>query len=186
MANFIETSLPGVIIIEPKVFKDARGLFFEMYRENEYQEAGITGSFVQENHSHSTKGVLRGLHYQLKHPQGKLFTVLRGELFDVVVDIRVGSPTFGRSMTVLLSADNHRQLYIPPGYAHGCCAISDVVDLVYKATDYYQPTDEYGIAWNDPILAIDWPVASPLLSPKDASYVYLQDQAAALLPRYTG
>lgn len=165
----IETSIPGVLIFEPKVFGDSRGFFKETYRQERYQEAGIQGPFVQDNYSRSSQSVLRGLHFQLNHPQGKLVSVVRGEVFDVAVDIRVGSPTFGQWVGDYLSEDNHRQLYIPEGFAHGFCVMSETADFTYKCTDYYNPEDEKGIIWNDPDLAIEWPNANPLLSEKDLS-----------------
>lgn len=153
----IETELPGVLIIEPTVHGDARGFFQECFHVQRYAEFGIAGPFVQDNHSRSSAGILRGLHFQLRHPQGKLVRVTQGTVFDVSVDIRKGSPTFGRWVGVTLSEDNFRQLYIPPGFAHGFCTLSDRVDFIYKCTDYYFPDDEYGIRWNDPDIGIQWP-----------------------------
>ncbi len=166
----VETALPGVRLIEPRVFADTRGFFLETWHAERYEQERIPGSFVQENYSHSTRGVLRGLHYQLKHPQGKLVWMLQGEVFDVVVDIRLGSPTFGRLASEILSGTNHRQLYIPPGFAHGFCVLSESADFLYKCTDFYDPGDEYGLRWDDPQLGIDWPLDTPLLSEKDRHY----------------
>ncbi len=163
----LETELPGVLIIEPMVFGDARGFFLETYRQDSYREAGIPEHFVQDNHSRSRRGVLRGLHYQLSQPQGKLVSVTRGRVFDVVVDIRRGSAAFGRWAAAILDDDNHRQLYVPPGFAHGFCVLSDEADFVYKCTDYYHPESERGIAWNDPDIGIPWPITDVSLSRKD-------------------
>jgi dTDP-4-dehydrorhamnose 3,5-epimerase len=173
--NIVETRLPGVLVIEPQVHRDARGFFLETYQEQRYQEAGIAGQFVQDNRSHSTKGVLRGLHYQLHHPQGKLISVLYGEVFDVAVDIRVGSPTFAQSVGVHLNADQFKQLYIPPGFAHGFCILSSEVEFIYKCTDYYNGDDERGLQWNDPDVAIKWPINDPILSDKDIHNPSLQE-----------
>jgi dTDP-4-dehydrorhamnose 3,5-epimerase len=164
------TSLPGVLLIEPDVFTDARGEFLETHHSARYAEHGIPGPFVQDNLSRSVKGTLRGLHYQLKHAQGKLVMALTGRIFDVAVDIRKNSPAFGRWVGVELSGENRRQLYIPPGFAHGFCVVSETADVLYKCTDLYAPRDERGIVWNDPALAIAWPVTSPLLSNKDRAY----------------
>ena len=161
------TNLPGVLIIEPTVFGDDRGFFFEGYQQARYEEAGITGPFVQDNFSRSRRGVLRGLHFQKTRPQGKLVQVLSGEVFDVAVDIDPASPTFQAWVGVNLSEANHRQLYVPPGYAHGFVVLSEVADFNYKCTDYYAPEDEGGIIWNDPDLAIDWPITDVQLSEKD-------------------
>lgn len=174
------TPLEGVILIETKVWRDARGAFVETYHQARYQEAGISAAFVQDNFSWSTGGVLRGLHYQLTRPQGKLVMAVEGRVFDVVVDIRKGSPTFGQWYGVELSAENGWQLYLPPGLAHGYCVLSERAGFLYKCTDYYQPADERGIRWNDPGLAIDWPVEAPLVSPKDAAYQCLSEMEGAL------
>lgn len=178
------THLPGVRIIEPKVFDDERGFLLESYHTRRYVEAGIPGYFVQDNHSRSRRGVLRGLHYQRSYPQGKLVWVTRGEVFDVAVDIRQGSPTFGCWVGVTLSEENHRQLYIPPGFAHGFCVLSDTADLLYKCTDFYHPEDERGILWCDPDLGIDWPVMTPILSKKDQLYPRLAHVPLEYLPIY--
>lgn len=173
----IETALPGVLIIEPKVFGDARGFFIETFQTERYREIGITQPFVQDNHSRSQRGVLRGLHFQKTRPQGKLVRVSRGTVYDVAVDVDPKSPTFGRYVGLELSDDNHRQLWIPPGYAHGFCVISDVADFEYKCTDLYFPTDEGGVVWNDPDVAIPWPIPEPVLSGKDAVLPKLRDLA---------
>jgi dTDP-4-dehydrorhamnose 3,5-epimerase len=178
----ISTGLPEVLLIEPTVFGDARGFFLESYHTRRYAEAGVPDHFVQDNHSRSRRGVLRGLHYQLTHPQGKLVWVTSGEVFDVAVDIRRGSPTFGRWVGVTLSADNHRQLYIPPGFAHGFCVLSETVDFLYKCTDFYHPEDEGGILWCDPGIGITWPLTTPVLSEKDRHYPQLQDVPPNRLP----
>jgi len=168
----IKTSLEGVVVIEPKVFGDERGFFLETFQADRYQEqAGIDLPFVQDNHSRSAKGVLRGLHFQKTKPQGKLVRVVRGEVFDVAVDIRKGSPTFGQWEGVILSEENKRQFWVPPGFAHGFVVLSDVADFEYKCTDYYDPSDEGSLAWNDPDVGINWPLdkldADPQLSAKD-------------------
>lgn len=166
--NVIETDLPGVLIIEPKVFGDSRGFFLESYQKQRYAEAGMDYIFVQDNQSRSQRGVLRGLHFQVNKPQGKLVSVSRGEVYDVAVDINLASASFGKYVGVLLTEANHRQLWIPPGYAHGFAVVSDTADFQYKCTDYYDPTDEAGIIWDDSQLAIDWPVNNPVLSDKDS------------------
>jgi dTDP-4-dehydrorhamnose 3,5-epimerase len=164
----IETTLPGVLIIEPRVFGDERGFFKETFSARRYRdEAGITLAFVQDNHSRSRKGVLRGLHFQHNRPQGKLIGVTAGSVYDVVVDIDPASATFGCHVAVDLSESNHRQLWIPPGYAHGFCVTSEVADISYKCTEYYDPHDERGLAWNCPEVGIAWPIAHPLLSVRD-------------------
>ena len=167
--KIIEATLPGVIVIEPKVFGDARGFFMETYQAERYREAGIPLDFVQDNHSRSAKGVLRGLHYQIEHAQGKLVYVTCGIVFDVAVDIRIGSPTYGQYYSHILSEENHRQMYIPPGFAHGFCVISDSADFVYKCTDYYYPEHERAIRWNDADIGIEWPLSDVSLSDKDAA-----------------
>lgn len=165
----IPTAIPDVLIIEPKVFGDARGFFFESYNENAFAQAtGLKVSFVQDNHSRSAKGVLRGLHYQLKQAQGKLVRVVRGSVYDVAVDLRKGSPTFGRWVGAELSEDNQRQMWVPAGFAHGFLVTSESADFLYKTTDYYAPEQERCIAWNDPAIGIQWPLeAAPALSGKD-------------------
>jgi dTDP-4-dehydrorhamnose 3,5-epimerase len=166
----VETELPGVLIIEPKVHGDERGFFVETFQAERYaSQAGIALAFVQDNHSRSRRGVLRGLHAQKLHPQGKLVRVSRGEVFDVAVDIDPHSPRFGKWVGVSLSDINGRQLWIPPGYAHGFAVISELVDFEYKCTDYYHPEDEVGLRWNDPEVAISWPLDAPMVSAKDAT-----------------
>ena len=169
------TPLSGVLVIEPTVFEDARGFFFESYHYKRYVEHGITATFVQDNHSRSVKNTLRGLHYQVNPGQGKLVRVVVGEVFDVAVDIRFGSPTFGKWYGTFLSAQNKKQMYIPVGFAHGFCVTSEVAEFEYKCTDYYSPKDERGILWNDPDLAIDWPVTEPILSEKDKKNIRFRD-----------
>ncbi len=180
----LPTPLPGVLIFEPRVFSDERGYFFESYHEQRYSQAGLQRRFVQDNHSRSIQGTLRGLHYQLHHPQGKLVRVTLGEVFDVAVDIRQGSPTFGQWFGTYLSADNQRQMYIPEGFAHGFCVTSEVADFLYKCTDFYVASDDRGIFWNDPELKISWPISQPLLSLKDAARLPLSKMSADDLPRY--
>lgn len=169
------TALPGVLIIEPKAFGDARGFFLETFQSERYAKAGITLPFVQDNHSRSQRGVLRGLHLQRNRPQGKLVSVSRGSVFDVAVDIDPQSATFGQYVGIELSDDNHLQLWIPPGYAHGFCVLSEVADFQYKCTDFYYPEDEAGIIWNDPDVNIAWPLDNPLLSEKDQKLPRLRD-----------
>lgn len=171
----IETALPGVIIIEPKVFGDHRGFFKETFSASRYNEVGIKLPFVQDNHSRSSRGVLRGLHFQKTQPQGKLVSVTRGAVYDVAVDIEPNSSSFGQYVGVELTDQNHRQLYVPPGYAHGFCVLSEIVDFVYKCTDYYHPENEGGLAWDCPEVAIDWPLADPQLSEKDLNYPTLSE-----------
>lgn len=168
--QFIRTDIPEVIIIEPRVFEDSRGFFMETYQAQKFAEAGIGFNFVQDNHSRSKQGTLRGLHYQVRHVQGKLVRVVIGEAFDVAVDIRRSSSTFGKSTGILLSAQNKRQLWIPPGFAHGFYVVSEWAEVLYKATDFYDPEAERTIIWNDPMLDLKWPVTPdqlPTLSPKD-------------------
>ena len=176
------TSHPDVLLIEPDVFEDPRGFFMETYHVEKYAAAGLPTEYLQDNHSHSVRGVLRGLHYQLQHPQGKLVRAVNGEVLDVAVDIRKGSPHFGQWTSVVLSAENRRQLYVPPGFAHGYCTLSERADFLYKCTDIYTPSDEYGIAWDDPALAIDWPDVEILLSDKDKLYPVLSESEH--LPAY--
>jgi len=183
--KFIETSLPDVFLLEPDVFKDDRGFFMETYHQRRYAEGGIDRVFVQDNHSHSKQGTLRGLHYQLKHAQGKLVYVITGEIFDVVADIRQGSPTFGQWAGARLSAENKRQIFVPEGFAHGFCVLSGIADVIYKCTDFYVPEDEYGILWSDPDIGIDWPIDNPVLSTKDSQNPRLAEVAEDLLPRYS-
>jgi dTDP-4-dehydrorhamnose 3,5-epimerase len=180
----IETELPGVLIIGSDIYTDQRGFFRELYHKDKYCAAGLDKEFVQDNHSRSVKGVLRGLHYQLNKPQGKLVTALSGEIFDVAVDVRSGSPYFGKWTGVYLSPENKRQIYIPEGFAHGFCVLSDTADVVYKCTDLYSPGDEYGLLWSDEALNIDWPVSQPIVSQKDQAYSELTKIPAELLPIY--
>ena len=170
------TKLPGLLLIEPKIFGDARGFFYESWNAREFERAGVRATFVQDNHSRSEKGVLRGLHYQIGRPQGKLVRVSEGEIFDVAVDIRRGSSTFGKWEGARLSAQSKNMLWIPAGFAHGFCVMSDFADVLYKTTDFYAPEHERCILWNDPELKIDWPLrGAPLLSPKDAGGLPLRD-----------
>lgn len=176
-----DTALPGVRVIEPRVFGDARGFFLESFSARRYrEEAGIELDFVQDNVSRSARGVLRGLHFQRTRPQGKLIQVIAGAVFDVAVDIDPRSATFGQHVAVELSADNHRQIWIPPGYAHGFCVTSEAAIFQYKCTDYYDPADEGGLAWNCPDLAIPWPILDPILSDKDRRHPGLKDWARTL------
>ncbi len=168
----IETNLPGVCIIEPDVHGDDRGFFMESYNQRDFAQLGIDCAFVQDNHSRSQCGVVRGLHYQLNQPQAKLVRVMLGEVYDVAVDVRRGSETFGRWAGVTLSAENKQMLFVPEGFAHGFCVISEFAEFAYKCSDFYAPVEERGIIWNDPELAIPWPLgdSAPILSPKDAEY----------------
>jgi len=175
--------IPGVLLIEPRLFRDPRGLFCETFHAERYAEAGLVDRFVQDNFSRSIRGTLRGLHYQEPHAQGKLVMVVEGAVYDVVVDIRRGSPMFGKWHGFELSSDNYRQLYVPPGCAHGFCVTSEQAAVLYKCTDFYSPKDERGIIWNDPDLAISWPVSRPILSAKDQAYPTLDAQQAEL-PQY--
>jgi dTDP-4-dehydrorhamnose 3,5-epimerase len=171
----VPSTIPDVLIVEPEVHADGRGFFLETFHAARYREHGIAGPFVQDNHSRSLGGTLRGLHLQLRHTQGKLIRVIEGEVFDVAVDVRRGSPTFGRWVGVALTADSFTQIYIPPGFAHGFAVISAIAQVEYKATDVYDPASEIGIAWNDPALAIAWPIANPTLSPRDGRHPMLAD-----------
>ncbi|WP_177419174.1 dTDP-4-dehydrorhamnose 3,5-epimerase [endosymbiont of Lamellibrachia barhami] len=180
----IETELPGVLIIEPKVFGDERGFFTETWNKQLYTDAGIAADFVQDNLSMSRRGVLRGLHFQNPNAQGKLVTVLQGEVYDVALDIRHGSPTFGQWASVSLSSENRRLIYIPEGFAHGFCVTSETALFSYKCTDRYNPGAEGSILWNDPDLAIDWPIDSPELSAKDRQGIRLKDFPVERLPDY--
>ena len=172
----VPTKLKDCVVIEPKVFGDERGFFLETFQLSRYEEeAGIALPFVQDNHSRSSKGVLRGLHFQKKKPQGKLVRVVKSEVYDVAVDIRADSNTFGQWEGVILSEENKKQFWVPPGFAHGFVVLSDIADFEYKCTDYYDPSDEGSILWSDPELNIDWPIANPLLSEKDSSAPCLKD-----------
>ena len=174
------TAIDGVLVIEPDVHVDGRGFFVETYQAERYQRHGIAEPFVQDNHSRSVGGTLRGLHLQVRRPQGKLVRVTEGEVFDVAVDVRMGSPTFGRWVAVTLTAENFKQCYIPPGFAHGFCVLSPVAQVEYKCTDFYEAAAEVGIAWNDPALGIPWPVRDPILSPRDMRHPTLAELAAEL------
>ncbi len=174
------TSLPGVMLIEPDVFGDTRGFFMETWHAQKYAQAGLDVKFVQDNHSRSNKGILRGLHYQLKQAQGKLVRVSHGAVFDVVVDIRKGSPSFGQWVNYELSDNNFRQLYIPPGFAHGFCVLSETADFIYKCTDFYAPEHEQSILWNDPDIGIIWPGTDFLVSEKDRQASLLKDMNSRL------
>jgi len=180
----VETSLPGALVLEPRVFGDARGVFFESYNKARFQEAGITGEFVQTNVSRSARGVLRGLHCQWPHPQGKLVSVLEGEVYDVAVDIRRGSPDFGKWVGVMLSAENKRPFWIPEGFAHGFCVVSEFATFSYQCTALYDGPADAGVRWNDADIGIDWPIASPLLSEKDEKTPFLKDIPAERLPEF--
>ena len=174
--NVVTTDLPGVLIIEPKVFGDERGFFYESFNAKVFKEAtGLNTQFIQDNHSRSQRGVLRGLHFQRTRPQGKLVSVSRGAVYDVAVDIDPKSPTCGQFVGVELNDENHRQLWVPPGYAHGFCVLSEVADFQYKCTDLYFPEDEGGLIWNDPDVNIPWPISEPQLSAKDQHNPGLRD-----------
>ena len=168
--QFTRSVLPDVVIVDPKVFGDARGFFFESWNRRDFAAAGLDIDFVQDNHSRSRRGVLRGLHYQIEHAQGKLVRVIEGRVLDVAVDLRRSSATFGRHVALELSADDRRMLYIPPGFAHGFIVVSEVAEFLYKTTDYWYPEHERTLLWNDPVLGIDWPAGvSPMLAPKDVA-----------------
>ena len=169
------TTLDGVVVVEPKVFPDERGFFMESFNARHFAAAGLPTEFVQDNHSKSTRGVLRGLHYQYPTWQGKLVRCLVGEIFDVAVDIRRASPTFGQWFGIVLSAENKKQLYVPAGYAHGFCVLSDVTEMAYKCTALYVPADDAGLRWNDPAIGIEWPIQAPILSAKDSDAPMLQE-----------
>ncbi len=180
-----ELSIPGILLLEPPRFEDDRGFFMETWHEEKYRQAGIDKPFVQDNRSHSKKNVLRGLHYQLQHAQGKLVFAVTGRIFDVAVDIRPDSPFFGKWTGAELSAENRRQIYVPEGFAHGFVVLSDYADVIYKCTDFYAPGDEYGLLWSDPDIGIDWPVTSPILSDKDRQAPSLLQVPESLLPART-
>jgi dTDP-4-dehydrorhamnose 3,5-epimerase len=184
--KFIETEIPGVIIIEPKFFGDERGFFAEVYRKELFAEHGIKDDFVQDNLSRSKKGTLRGLHYQLHNTQAKLVMATRGAVLDVAVDVRVGSPTFGKYAVAELSEENKRMLYIPGGFAHGFLVLTEIADFQYKCNNYYDPQSEKGIFWNDPEIGIPWNVENPLLSDKDKHAKLLNDMDINDLPKYSG
>jgi len=178
--TLIPTDIPDVKLLEPRLFRDARGFFFESYNQARYESLGITARFVQDNHSRSQRNTLRGLHAQLRKPQGKLIRVIQGEVFDVAVDIRRQSPTYKKWVGFVLSADNFRQCYIPPGFAHGFCVLSDTAEFEYKVTDYYDPEGELHLRWDDPEIGIRWPITQPILSAKDAHGVGLREAEASL------
>lgn len=178
-----ETALPGVLLLEPRIFRDERGFFIETFSTREIEGSDIPKDFVQDNHSRSSRGVLRGLHYQLHNPQGKLVHVARGSVFDVAVDIRVGSPNFGKWFGTELNDENLCSLWIPPGFAHGFYALSEIADVIYKCTRLYEGSDDRGVAWNDPFIGIKWPSMDPVVSPKDGGYEGLSETRADL-PRY--
>lgn len=180
----LPTSLPDVWELQPKAFRDPRGFFLETYHLQKFTDLGIPEVFVQDNHSRSTKGTLRGLHYQLQRAQAKLCRVIEGEALDVAVDVRLGSPTFGKWTSVVLSAERQNEIFIPRGFAHGFLALSDSVQFLYKCSDFYDPASEHGIIWNDPGLAIAWGVEQPLVSEKDAKYSTLAAMPREFLPRY--
>ena len=177
---FRATSVPGVLVVEPVVHRDDRGFFLETYHRDKYRQGGLDADFVQDNHSRSVARTLRGLHAQLRRPQGKLVRAVRGEIFDVAVDIRRGSPTFGRWVGERLSEDDFRQLWVPPGFAHGFCVLSEIAEVEYKCTALYDRDDELSIAWDDPEIGIEWPVAEPILSRKDAAAARLAEVAERL------
>jgi len=178
------TELRDVLLITPKAFPDQRGFFVETFSERRYAELGIAPTFVQDNHSHSRGGVLRGMHFQLKRPQGKLVGVIHGEILDVAVDVRVGSPDFGRWTARRLSATNHCQMYIPSGFAHGFCVLSESADVLYKCSDYFEPGDDGGFLWSDPDVGIPWPTTTPIVSAKDQVYPALRAIPHSRLPAY--
>lgn len=180
----IDTPLPGVCLIEPEVWRDTRGFFFESYQAMKFDEMGIRERFVQDNHARSVQGTVRGLHYQITRPQAKLCRVIQGAVLDVVVDVRHGSPTFGRHVAEVLSAENRRMVFVPQGFAHGYAVLTDTAEFLYKCSDFYFPQYERGVLWNDPALAIDWRVASPILSAKDLTHLPLAAIAPGDLPLY--
>lgn len=179
-----ETFLPGVFEVEPDVFSDPRGFFIETYQTSRYNHFGLKAEFHQSNHTFSGRGTLRGLHYQLKMPQGKLVYVARGEVFDVAVDIRRGSPNFGKWHAAILNDQSHKQLFIPPDFAHGFCVLSETADIIYLLTEEYDPSDQHAIRWNDPDIGITWPIDNPILSDKDRICSFLAETQPKLLPTY--
>jgi len=179
--RFVETAIPGVVLVEPQVYRDDRGFLLETFSVEKYRAGGIDAVFVQDNHSHSKRGTLRGLHAQNPNAQGKLLRVVAGEIFDVVVEARRGSPIYGHFVTAVLSADNFKQIYVPPGLLHGFVVTSESAQVEYKCTAYYRPDAEFSVAWNDPDLAIPWPIDAPALSPKDAAAPRLRDVQNRLL-----
>lgn len=173
--RFIQADLPGVVLVEPQIHRDSRGYFLELYHQEKYAAGGVSTTFVQDNFSHSVRGTLRGLHFQKRRPQAKLVTVMSGEIFDVVVDIRPHSSSQGKWFGVRLSAENKRQIFVPEGFAHGFCVLSDKASVHYKCSSFYDSSDEGGVLWSDPQLGIKWPISSPLISEKDALYPLLKD-----------
>ena len=182
--EIIDTKIKDVKLIKPKIYGDSRGFFLETYHKDQYKKAGISNHFVQDNHSRSKKNILRGLHYQLDKMQGKLVRVSNGRVYDVAVDMREGSPTFKEYVSFILSDKNQYQLYIPPGFAHGFCVISDEADFEYKCTEFYNPNSEVGIMWNDPCLGIDWPISDPIVSDKDNKNFLISEIPNTLIPKY--
>lgn len=182
--KFIKNEIPGLVLVEPTVHHDGRGFFFETYHAERYRKGGIAVEFVQDNQSRSTRGTLRGLHAQTNRPQDKLVRVLMGEIYDVAVDVRRGSPTFGQYFGATLSAENFHQLFVPVGFVHGFVVTSEIADVEYKCSDFYDPGGEMGVAWNDPDIGIPWPVEVPILSDKDAAAPRLSDVDPELLPKY--
>ncbi len=182
--NFKKTDLPEVLLLEPRSFPDARGYFFELWNKKRYEDGGIPSGLVQDNVSSSKKGVLRGLHYQLPCAQGKLVTALSGQIFDAAVDIRKGSPTFGKWISVVLSEENHHQLYVPPGFAHGFIVLSEEATVLYKVSEYWRPDCERTLLWNDPDLGIQWPISIPILSDKDAKGMKLAEMPVEHIPQW--
>lgn len=180
--KFLPTALPEVVLVEPDVFRDDRGFFLETYQKLKYGGAGLPEEFVQDNHSFSIRGTLRGLHAQIRRPQGKLIRAVMGEIFDVAVDIRPESPTFGRWVGEVLSGENYRQLYVPPGFAHGFCVMSESAHVLYKCTTFYEKEDEIALLWNDPAIGISWPTETPLLSPRDLAAPRLAEILHKLVP----
>ena len=181
--KIFQTPIAGLLVIEPRVFEDERGLFFESYQQDRYRAAGIAEAFVQDNHSRSFKGVLRGVHYQIKRPQSQIVTVMRGSIFDACVDLRPSSPTFGQWYGVTLSDSGPRQLYMAPGIAHGFCVLSDFADLHYKVTQNYDAHDEGGLVWNDPDVGIQWPIPDPKVSKRDSNFSRFKDLDTHQLPQ---
>lgn len=183
--NVVPTSLPGVLVVEPRVFADGRGHFFESYHQDKYRAAGIATAFVQDNQSRSLRGTVRGLHMQVRRPQAKLVRTLQGEILDVAVDLRVGSPTFAKWTSAILSSDNLRQMFVPEGFAHGFAVLSEFAEVEYKCGDFYDPGGELGVRWNDPALGIDWRTEEPILSEKDRTCP-LVAEVMERLPRFRG
>ncbi len=178
--KFTPTALPEVVLVDPDVHRDDRGFFLEVFHGRKYADGGIDVAFVQDNHSRSVRGILRGLHGQIRQPQGKLVRAIEGEIFDVAVDARVGSPSFGRWVGVVLSGENFKQLYVPPGFLHGFCVLSERADVEYKCTDFYNPTDEISVRWDDPAIGIEWPLTDPILSAKDRDAPLLSEATPRL------